>query len=237
MPNERQAPPWCVWKVFEGSGVRLAMGSHGVSTIRPAVPALTARYAACASSRAKRCVITGGWKLPSSKPGRSASSIRAEATRSRFITFERPRLAPQARDRHRELFRMRAVAREAGIAARAPDLRAEPFGRPLDHHARIVPSGRAGQRRLTHPAFDVLHVAGIDRRGHYFHDGLARARDQAGQILGGETLGSPCCLNRRAFMTCRSLRLARVRFDSPGCVVCPAPASVIRRLDSIDPPA
>jgi hypothetical protein len=34
MPNERQAPPWCVWKVFEGSGVRLAMGSHGASTTR-----------------------------------------------------------------------------------------------------------------------------------------------------------------------------------------------------------
>jgi len=71
-------------------------------------------------------------------------------------------LAAQARDRHGDQFGMGSVAREARIAARTPNFRANPLGRTsLDQTGEIAP-GHARQRCLAHSPRDVLHVARID---------------------------------------------------------------------------
>jgi hypothetical protein len=64
---------------------------------------------------------------------------------------------------------MAAVAGEAGIAARAPNLGADPLGGTGLDHAGEIPPGDARQRRLRHGPGDILDVTRIDRGRHDPH--------------------------------------------------------------------
>src|ERR1700677_4445752 len=60
---------------------------------------------------------------------------------------------------------MGAVAGESNIAARAPDLGSDPFGRTCFDNPGVVPAGDARQRCLLHRSSDIFDVARIDRGG------------------------------------------------------------------------
>lgn len=61
---------------------------------------------------------------------------------------------------------MGAIAGKAGITARAPNFRADPFGRTRLDHPGVIPPGNARQRRLSHGPGDILDITWIDRGGH-----------------------------------------------------------------------
>src|SRR5580698_9797958 len=105
-------------------------------------------------------------------PGAQFSSIdqagpggdEIHADGGRLIEVQGFGFTAQAGDRNDDVFRVGAVAREAGVAAGTPDLGADPGGRAgFDDTGKVAP-GRAGQGGLFHQALDVLDVAGIDRR-------------------------------------------------------------------------
>ena len=92
-----------------------------------------------------------------------------DADRRRLVEAEGAGLAAQARRRHGDQLGVGSVAGEADIAARAPNLGADPFGRTCLDHSGEIPAGDARQRRLRHGPGDVLDVARIDRSRHDPH--------------------------------------------------------------------
>jgi len=62
-----------------------------------------------------------------------------------------------------------SVAGDANVAARAPDLSSNPFGRTCLDHPGEIAAGDARQRRLFHRSGDILDVARVDRSRHDPH--------------------------------------------------------------------
>jgi hypothetical protein len=115
--------------------------------------------AAARADQRQRFALQEPRRLDKSAP----SGHEIDADRSRLIEIEGARLVPQARDGNRDALGMRALAGKADIPSRAPHFGADPLGWPSFHHAGEITPGYARQRRLFHRAFDVLHVARIDR--------------------------------------------------------------------------
>src|SRR5271165_6922123 len=109
--------------------------------------------------------------------GAAPGGHEIDADRGGLSKTQSVRLSPQARYGDGDALGMRAVAREADIAASAPHLRADPLARALLDDACIVAAGNTRQRGLAHRAGHVFHVARVDRRRFDAHDGCNRIGD------------------------------------------------------------
>ncbi len=109
---------------------------------------------------------------------------------TRLAQRDRRRLHPHMRGIEDEVACMAAVAADAELAARAPDLLAEQVGGPVDDHAGVVAARRARPDRVRHRAEHGLDVARVDPGGGDLDHDLAgpgrraagpRARDRDGR--------------------------------------------------------
>ena len=105
------------------------------------------------------------------QPGPGGDERHADGTR--LEQADRGRLLAQMLDRHHQPFGVGAVAADAELAARAPDLLADQVGRALDHGAGIVAAGRARPDGVRHGAQDGLDVGRVDPGAGHPDQGLA----------------------------------------------------------------